>query len=249
MGMCIAGVDRADGQWLAVVADGGSITSCAAQSIETLWEDIDGADRLLIDVPIGLPDGRDPSSLERREAVDAWARSVSERPSSVFPVPSREATWCAAAGVPHEVTSAVNRSVLGKGLSVQSHAICPAIADVDWFLFRRALDGVVLEAHPEVCFRTLHGAPLQNAKHTSAGRSERLDIVETAAPRAWDVRALLEGDHPGGVDDLLDALVLTVTARQTDIVGLETYPTDSLGRPMRMVHAGARLGWPPTSRS
>ena len=82
-----------------------------------------------------------------------------------------------------------------------------------------ALQHRVREAHPELAFRSVLGAPMQYNKKTRAGREERLYALEQLAPfRA--VRNMLNTATATyrrsqiGRDDFLDACVLAWLARR-----------------------------------
>ena len=248
----VAGVDWAGGAWLAVVFDGDNEPAVRLErDLEALWNA--GVDRILVDVPIGLPD--DPETLAARETVDSAARSAAERPSSVFPVPSRRACEAARDGADYETVNERNRADLDKGLSRQSYHIAPAVGEVDAFL--RADESArerVFEAHPEVCFRGLNGRRLDHSKTGAPGVGERLDaldghlddpnralgrICRGLAGEASEVPA--EADPT--VDDAVDALGLAVVARYP-VDDLRFLPSgadhrDGEGVPMRMAYWSA----------
>ncbi|VTT85930.1 hypothetical protein DM2_1968 [Halorubrum sp. DM2] len=252
----VAGVDWAGGAWIAVVFDGEDEPQCRLEAdLETLWND--GVDRILVDVPIGLPDG--PETLANRETVDSAARSAAERPSSVFPVPSRGACELACDGADYETVSEQNRADLDKGLSRQSYHIAPAVGAVDAFLQEdETARKHVMEAHPEVCFRGLNGRRLDRSKTTAPGVGERLAALdghldEPGATLGRICRELVDAesgtddDAPSEsaaadptVDDAVDALGLAVVARHAVddlrfLPGDATY-RDAEGIPMRMAY-------------
>ncbi|RLM51128.1 DUF429 domain-containing protein [Halorubrum sp. Atlit-28R] len=248
----VAGVDWAGGAWLAVVIDGdGEPDARLERDLEALWAD--GVDRILVDVPIGLPD--DAETLAAREAVDAAARSASGRPSSVFPVPSRGACEAAADGGDYETVSERNRRDLDKGLSRQSYHIAPAVGEVDAFLREdEAAREAVMEAHPEVCFRGLAGRPLDHSKTGAPGVGERLDALadhfgEPGAALGEICRGLADGAPDlaeaadATVDDAVDALALAAVARRPadELRFLPGDPDyrDAEGIPMRMAYWSA----------
>ncbi|OSO97574.1 hypothetical protein B9H04_12460 [Halorubrum ezzemoulense DSM 17463] len=248
----VAGVDWAGGAWLAVVFDGtGGPDARLERDLEALWND--GVDRLLVDVPIGLP--HDAETLVKREAVDSAARSAAERPSSVFPVPSRGACEAARDGADYEAVSERNRADLGKGLSRQSYHIAPGVGEVDAFLRRdEAAREAVMEAHPEVCFRGLNGRRLDHSKTTAPGVGERLGALDghlddpgaalgRVCRRLADepIDAVREADPTA--DDAVDALGLAVVARRP-VDELRFLPGDAdhrddEGVPMRMAYWSA----------
>jgi predicted RNase H-like nuclease len=246
----VAGVDWAGGAWLAVVFDGGDgPTPRLVGDLETLWTER-SFDRVLVDVPIGLPD--DAETLAKREAVDSAARSAAGRPSSVFPVPSRSACEAARDGADYETADERNRADLDKGLSRQSYYIAPAVGEVDAFLRRDAAARErVAEAHPEVCFRGLNGRRLEHSKTTAPGVGERLRALDghlddPDAALARVCRGLVDRAVDGGdeaeptVDDAVDALGLAAIARRPAdelryLPGDAEY-RDAEGIPMRMAY-------------
>lgn len=213
----VAGVDWAGGKWLAVIFSDGSYTECILKTgFEELWECTPKLDRMLIDVPIGLPD--DEKTLVDREELDSRARSVTGRPSSVFPVPSRSACKQAKDDAEYETVAHENQNEIDKGLTKQSYHIAAGIGEVDEFL--RANDSVsevVIESHPEVCFRGLLGRQLQHSKDTAAGVGERLEALDKHVDAPGTVLEAICRDLTGEsngveVDDAIDALGLAVTA-------------------------------------
>src|SRR5262245_14390600 len=133
------------------------------------------AERILVDVPTGLPGAAAPV----REC-DTLARALlGARRSSVFPVPCRAAAHAATV----EEARALNRATLGRSLAAQTWNICAKIAEVDALLLTRpALP--VRELHPELCFRALAGRPMSHGKKTRAGAEERLAVLGSFEPGA-----------------------------------------------------------------
>lgn len=255
----VAGVDWAGGNWLVVDMQNGSYeTTTLEPDFKTLWTHYSDYDRILIDIPIGLPTNSE--TLTDREALDSQARSVTGRPSSVFPAPSRKAAELALDDESYEKVSKQNQTDLEKGLSSQSYHIASAIGQVDATL-RDNEDAreTVIEAHPEVCFRGLLGQQLQYSKHTAPGLGERLDALETCidAPAALlsdlltDLRQALnsnsgvnkDGLHPSSVDidDAVDAFALAVVGMgDEDFHYLGNEALDEEDIPMRMAYRSAR---------
>ncbi|SNR30489.1 DUF429 domain-containing protein [Halorubrum vacuolatum] len=242
-GRTVAGVDWAGGAWLVVMNEDDGIDCTVESNLESLWDANAGFDRILIDVPIGLPS--DDDTLAKREELDSCARSVTGRPSSVFPVPSRDACTAAGDGEDYETVAERNRDDLDKGLSTQSYAIAGAIAEIDEFL--RNNEGAeqrVMEAHPEVCFRGLLGEQLEHSKTSARGIGERLSALdgyldEPGATLGRLCRQLDTETADVTVDDVVDALGLCVIAGrpEDDLMTLpETPSLDDEGLPMQMVY-------------
>lgn len=182
------------------------------------------AELTLVDIPLGLDDRR------HFRACDLAARALlGARRSSIFPVPVR-----AAVHAPDYATaSAINHGATGRRLSLQSWYICPKIAEADLVLRAQPLlQRHLHEAHPELCFAALNGwKPLSASKKTPEGQAERLALLERHTPGA----ALSPGvpRSQAAPDDLLDAMVLAVSAGMAAAHGVPMLPdppeTDALG--------------------
>lgn len=231
------GADWCSGSWLAVAFRGATYErSDVFADVGSLWAEYeDVADRILLDVPIGLLEG---GPTER--GPEALARQVlGPRSASVFTPPVREATRKRR----YPAAKRTNERKAGSGISQQAFAITPAITAVD-DLLREVPEArrVVAEAHPEVCFRAFAGAPLSHSNHVAAGYAERMRALaeydRDAPPTVQSVAESTAG-HDVGVDDVLDAVVLAYTARPGP-GELRTLPAepgvDEAGLPMRMVY-------------
>lgn len=240
----VAGVDWAGGEWLAVIFKAGAYTDyILSEGFEELWEHTPNHDQMFTDVPIGLPD--DDESLSTREELDSLARSVTGRPSSVFPAPSRGACKLANEGAEYGKVAAKNEEELEKGLNKQSYYIASGIGEVDAFL--RSNDTVsesVIESHPEVCFRGLLGRQLQHSKNTAAGTGERLKALGIHLDAPGTVLEEISGDLIGEtgdvqINDVIDALGLAVAAwmsLQNPRYLPKNWSRDSEEFPMRMAY-------------
>ncbi|OWA33442.1 hypothetical protein B9G55_22520 [Saccharibacillus sp. O16] len=195
------------------------VTSAVYPNIASLWSALQpdpAHDLLLIDMPIGLPEGADGlrnSVCDRRCDRDCRKLLPRSRKSSVFPVPARQALRAAS-------PSAANQAVTGRKLSCQSLNLLPKIRELDDFIAARLAGGdplPLLESHPEVAFLRLNGeqAPL-HGKKTAEGLAERLDILEQTGIDRMTLKQLLEHfpRKQAARDDLLDAAALALTAQR-----------------------------------
>jgi predicted RNase H-like nuclease len=195
------------------------------------------AESALIDIPIGLP-GTDPDGRQcDREARKLLGRG---RASSVFSAPARGTL--AAAG--YSSALRLNRQASGRGLSKQAWNIVPKIREIDTLLRdNRALQGVLQECHPELCFWALNGKrAMQYNKKTREGQQQRLQVLQQYLP---DCHVLFERAcheflrREVARDDIIDAMVCALTARLGD-GACQTLPvdppTDALGLPMRIAY-------------
>lgn len=203
------GVDGCKAGWIAVTKDRDGLMYRIYPSAQDLVAAFPNAERILIDIPIGLPWMAAPI-----RPCDRLAREVlGPRRSSVFPVPCRKAAYAESL----EVARAANLVELGRSLPEQSWGICRKIAEIDNLLQRQpCLRKIIREVHPEVCFWGLAGgSPMQHNKKTKGGLSERLALLSMFEPGA---RHLLEKvlakemrKHVAA-DDVLDALVAYVVS-------------------------------------
>jgi predicted RNase H-like nuclease len=92
-------VDGCKAGWIAVSKDEGELTYRIATTASELLRAFPDAERVLIDVPIGLPWRNEPI-----RPCDRLARSIlGDRRSSVFPVPCRTAVRAEAIGIAREL--------------------------------------------------------------------------------------------------------------------------------------------------
>lgn len=252
------GVDWCSGGWLAVAYEDHSYDEVTLHdTVEEVWDYHKDAKRILIDVPIGLvsKELREDSTGELSRDCDTLARLVvGPRYRSVFTPPSREAVEEITNAKSHSEISAVNEDVTGRGLSTQAIAIGEGIAEVDAFLRDRKENGVgerLLEAHPEVCFRAFAESEFTYSKKQAPGYGERLRALTTMIDEPEGVVRTITADlieeEQGGdadeseieLDDVIDALVLAVTACAPDeqLQRLPPEPSrDAHGLPMQMVY-------------
>ena len=248
------GVDGCPGGWFCVgLDDDWNYGFGVVVTFADLLDVVSNSDLVLIDIPIGLPEG------SGGRQADFVARSLLDHPhrkSSVFPTPTRQ-TVRQAGMRPSDYRAAVtvSRRTSGKGLSRQAFAISPKIAEVDDVLavHSRNTASTVREVHPELCFWALNGGQAMSyGKKSTEGEEERLRVLRRYDEEADELLDWVSSSYPKrrvARDDIVDALAAAVTARLACILpsGLRTAPTnpptDNRGLPMEMVYwlpAGAR---------
>ena len=236
------GVDGCSGGWLAVGLNrSGGHGSEVFENFGALLGRYGSADLVLVDIPIGLPDGPGGRDCDREAR-----RRLRPRGSTVFPTPTRStAHWAAKRRCNYKGAAEVERCQTGKAISRQTFAICPKIAEVDEVLCGRGGDArpTVREVHPEICFWALNGgSPVTSSKKRPRGQKERLRILSTDDPRS----ALIFEDACKSFlrkcvakDDILDALAAAVVASRSE-GALRTVPEhpplDAEGLPMEIVY-------------
>lgn len=232
------GVDGSPDGWVAVAYDDGFSGACFHESIGDLWDAHAAADRIFVDVPVGL---RTAASEPRR--CDTAARSAlsPHRHHSVFPTPVR----AAAHEESYEAAKATQERLTDGSLNRQTWGIAPKIAAVDDLLRSEpAAREAVRECHPEVCFWAFAGRPMRYSKIQEPERAywERVGALRTVEPDVYDHlwAATAEGfDGEVTTDDLVDAFAVALTAR-ADPAALRTLPDsperDDEGLPMEIVY-------------
>lgn len=290
------GVDGCPYGWLAVgLSQNGGCETNVFRTFKELLAHYAGAELILVDMPIGLPDGRE----ERRCDVQARTRlnqNGARRGSTVFRAPTRTAVEYLAQNphigvvvnaVGHElaqtvqqelnravqhniaqdveqevnkavryaITKGIQREITGVRLSLQTLEITPKIAEVDNLLPRNE-PPYIREVHPEICFQALNGGnPIVPAKSTPEGEDARIESLSKVGVPAQEIfdTALddLENERRCQVpavrrnrwvmrDDILDALVAAVTAREGNRHGFQQVQgsgeIDGKGLTMEMVY-------------
>lgn len=231
------GADGCPGGWIAVVYGDGFEGASVYPDIASLWAAHDDAERILIDVPIGL---RTDSSEPR--ACDSVARSVlsPDRHHSVFPTPVR----AAAHEDSYEAAKRTQEQLTDGSLNRQTWGIAPKIAAVDEFLRGTpAARETVRECHPEVCFWAFAGRPMAHSKTSEQRRAywERVRVLRAVEPDVYDHlwAAATDLDADASTDDLVDAFAVGLTARsdETDLATLpDSVEYDDEGLPMQIVY-------------
>lgn len=230
------GIDGCPSGWFFVLLEGAKAEFGIIEHIAELsaWALPD--DRVLIDIPIGLPDEARP-----RRSCESEARArLGPRRNSVFPVPSREAVGC----LDYVSASRANQRSLGKKLSKQSWAITDKIREVDEFMRRKDRPFILREMHPELCFWSLNsGSPMTFAKKDGLGCIERIRVLERYFEQAHEFVVQARQANPSSkalaTDDIIDALVGAVSGRwAAELSSLPAKPEhDAEGLPMEMVFA------------
>ncbi|SFR97583.1 Predicted nuclease (RNAse H fold) [Halomicrobium zhouii] len=239
------GVDWGSNGWVcARWNDGDGWDAMVLPSFLDVWCEYESADRILVDIPIGLPDVGD------HRACDTEAKEVlSHAHQRVFLTPPRKA-------LEHESYEKAKEET-DSSMTTQAWSILPRIREVDTFLSEYPeAKGQIREAHPEVCFEKLDGGVGgASSKQSESGVEARIEIlkqfdeydVDEAYPDLVDehienLDAWGRRFRSSNRDDLLDAMGLAVmSSRAGDAlrflpVAAESPPEDSEGLPMEIVY-------------
>ena len=234
------GVDGCPDGWVAAIAraDRG-VEIKVFRTINDLVRELRGrgARVIAVDMPIGLPD---TPQLRR---CDREAREVlGKAKSSVFPVPDRELISLSTWEEVQEVVAAKKKlDPEAKGISKQSYAISPKIAELDAFVRANPdCHSYVVEVHPEVSFRAMSDreGELPKKKSDEGKRARKALLAEHLFGRGG-LRHPGDDMAPSGAnrDDVLDAFAALWTAQRflaqdSFVLGGDL---DAHGVPMRMV--------------
>lgn len=204
----VLGVDGAPGGWASVSVDLYGVAPPQARVFKRFEEVLESdAQIIAVDMPIGFEDT--PSGPGGR-ACEREARALlGPRRSSVFSTPLRPAL---ATGT-YQQAMAANRAAGGKGLSKQVWHLFAKLREVDRCMTPR-LEGVVFEAHPELVFTAVSGAPATHAKRTAEGRAERLALLTDNGLPAGLFEPHTLPRKSCAPDDLIDAGLNALAARR-----------------------------------
>ncbi len=206
----VHGIDGCRGGWLRATArpearDRCALIECAVHATpeQCLAETI--GEPVAIDMPIGLLEraragGRECDIAARR--LLGWPRRT-----SVFSPPARPALT---AGSYREAIASN-----GAGMTREAYNLLAKIRALDQAL-ASARPGHVVEAHPELAFMRLAREAIAASKRTPAGLARRRELLESALGHDLDVEGERErlGRNAVAPDDLVDAVVLTLTAHR-----------------------------------
>ena len=211
------------------------------KKLEDLLPDVGGSDRIFVDIPIGLPTGKEKRDCDK----EARIKLGRGRKGSVFPAPVRAILGAK----DYEDAKMRSQKACGKKISQQSFAIVPKIHEVD-VLMRRddKARHFVREVHPELCFWALNDRhPMKNKKKDKSGFEERKRVLSRWLP---EVELLIASVRQGflvkevGHDDIVDALAAAITALadpSTQRTLPKNPPRDDCELPMEMVYADPDL--------
>ncbi|MCX8525558.1 DUF429 domain-containing protein [Chryseobacterium formosus] len=207
--MKLVGIDGCRSGWIAISLS----DNCALlfKRLSDMVAHYDDDTLFLIDMPIGLP----CKMIERACETSARKELSSQRKSSIFPIPCREAIYAET----YEMANRINRNVLQKGISKQTRFICPKIKELDHLLLQdKKLQMRFFESHPELAFHYLnHRVSMQFNKKTAEGQQERLLLLSQFSQNINVIynNAIQKFKRMDvAKDDIIDALCLAVTLEE-----------------------------------
>ncbi len=186
------GVDGCPGGWVCATRAGVRVVEQLAE----IFTRLDDETVVGIDMPIGLP-------ASGVRASDQHARAILQRrASTIFSTPPRELIVF----TDYASANAASKERYGRGIAKQAFHLFARIREVD-ALVSPALEGRVIEVHPECSFREMTGELLPS-KHTPLGLAGRRRAVQEIF---GEVPERLRGAKP---DDILDAYAVLWSAER-----------------------------------
>ncbi|MBX0286602.1 DUF429 domain-containing protein [Halomicroarcula sp. F28] len=213
----VLGVDACPIGWLATVIGPDESRTETYRSFGALYHEYDDAKRILVDIPIGLPDG------ERRQCEQLAKDLLGCRGSSVFFPPCRSAAELSE----HRAASDEHEKQIGHGLSQQAHNISDKILQVAEVVGNE-YDGVIRESHPELCFAAINGQPIAYSKSSALGRGLRMKLLNDAYSQSERLYRSTRDEYllkEVRRDDILDSIVLAITARDGPLSSVPEHPS------------------------
>ena len=229
------GIDGCKGGWIAVSLSGSCYELGIFKDIEAICSKYNNFENMIIDMPIGLPE-----SQEDIRPDDIARKMLKGKASSIFNTPCRQAVYSEIYSEANEI----NKTILGKGLSSQSFAICGKIREIDEFLSKNShYKNGILESHPELCFALLNGGnPILDNKKNPDGERKRVELLRDYYEKTEDLItfAMSNTKIKHMMDDVLDALCLAVVGKLISERGFmcvpETPMMDNTGLLMQMIY-------------
>ena len=242
----VVGVDGCAGGWFAVWADPDqqALDHELYADLEEVFAAHAEADRLLVDIPIGL------TNTGPRTCDKAARELLGLRGVSVFPAPCRAVVdYRQQAGVEasYERANRLQRECLDSGISQQAWNITEKIAAMDDYLRTTELAVDVYESHPECCFAALNGGyPIAHSKSSPTGRAARFAVLDGEID-GWAecYKTACEDYYYNQVarDDIIDAMVLVAAGRHPLKSIPENPPPDDTGLAMQIVVPAGQPVW------
>jgi predicted RNase H-like nuclease len=212
----VAGADVTKGRWVIVVLrDGDFDCAIVTKNLADFLGGTKGLEVLAVDIPIGLPEGK-----EHRQCDLAAKAFLKPRSSSVFFTPPRPVLEAPT----YQEGNQLSWHDYERGVSAQAYALGQKILEVDPIA---ASDDRVIEIHPEVCFRAMKGEPLDYSKHSWNGQAERRQLIAGAGIGLPD-HVSEAGQVPP--DDILDAAAAAWTAWRLAQGTAKVLPESANGR-------------------
>ena len=199
----LIGIDGTSSGWIASI--GSSKAKCV--SIIKFSENLN---KILSDYPNSVVVIDMPTELNKKNYLrecDILAKRFLGKnfQSSIFIPPLKRVLEC----TNYREANMLSKKITGKGLSKQSWNLKTKISEVQGI---SRLSNKIYEGHPECTFKMLKNETLKAKKKSVVGIFERLGILKEAGLDPLSITLRLEGTPTIKIDDVLDSMVLFITA-------------------------------------
>ena len=199
----LIGIDGTASGWIASI--GSSKKRCVStvifsDNLYKLLSEYPGS-VAVIDIPIELNNEnylRDCDVLAKRYLGKKFQ-------SSIFIPPLKSVLKCTT----YKEANKLSKKIAGKGLSKQSWHLKTKISEVQKL---SKLSNKIYEGHPECSFKMIKKEPLNAKKKSVLGIFERLNLLKKVGLDPLSISLKLENDTAIKIDDILDSMVLFITA-------------------------------------
>ena len=201
--MDLIGVDGTSSGWIASI---GNLRNKSLSSIKFS----ENLNKLMSDYPDSIVVIDMPIELNKKtylRTCDVLAKKYLGKAfqSSIFIPPLKRVLKCST----YQEANELSRKITGKGLSKQSWHLKSKISEVQQI---SKLSNKVYEGHPECSFKMLKKGSLKAKKKSVSGIFERLDLLKKVGLDPLSVDLKLENSSSIKIDDVLDSMVLFLTA-------------------------------------
>ena len=201
--MDLIGVDGTSSGWIASIGSSGNKCLSTIKFSEDL-------NKLLSDYPDSIVVIDMPIELNKKKYLrkcDILAKKYlgKEFQSSIFIPPLKRVLECNT----YQEANELSKKIAGKGLSKQSWYLKSKISEVQQI---SKLSYKIYEGHPECSFKMLKNETLKAKKKSVSGIFERLDLLKRVGLDPLSVNLNLENNSSIKIDDVLDSMVLFITA-------------------------------------
>ena len=202
-GIDLIGIDGTSSGWIASI--GNSKNKCLSvitysEDLSELLSDYPGS-VVVIDMPIEL----NKKNYLRECDILAKKYLGKKFQSSIFIPPLKRVLKCSN----YQEANKLSKEITGKGLSKQSWHLKKKITEVQGLC---KLSNKIYEGHPECSFKMLKNKALVAKKKSVLGIFERFNLLKKAGLDPLSISLKLEDNSMIKIDDILDSMVLFLTA-------------------------------------
>ncbi len=201
------GIDGCRNGWILAILDQQMKLSLHHLTELNMINDLEQFERIYIDIPLHF------AQTSYRKSELKARKLLNKRAHSIFLSPN----FAALQQETYTQACELNYQIMGKKISIQYWNIKHKIIEAQAF-YQNKTKNILFESHPELAFLLLNSGILPPSKKTQAGLTIRLEQLMQFVPNAEiHIQNMLSKRKKGtdfGPDDLLDAIILALSAAQ-----------------------------------